>query len=110
VYACFGIFFISCLSKVTLILRHLWKTKFQGMLRPTGAISRLKRESSRCKSRIFECNGGILEQLNLRRMTDGRTTLIGRLFNVFHGSQRYMESLLVLDYVKKSNHIRLKAT
>jgi hypothetical protein len=32
VYACFGIFFISCLSKVTLILRHLWKTKFQGML------------------------------------------------------------------------------
>jgi hypothetical protein len=33
VYACFGIFFIACLPKVTLILRYLWKTKFQGKLR-----------------------------------------------------------------------------
>jgi hypothetical protein len=32
VYACFGIFFIACLPKVTLILRYLWKTKFQGKL------------------------------------------------------------------------------
>ncbi|MES2534803.1 MAG: hypothetical protein V4632_02925 [Pseudomonadota bacterium] len=30
--ACYGIFFISCLSQVTLILRHLWQTKFQGNL------------------------------------------------------------------------------
>jgi hypothetical protein len=30
VYAFFSIFFISSLSKVTSILRHLWKTKFQG--------------------------------------------------------------------------------
>jgi hypothetical protein len=41
VYACFGIFFISCLSKVTLILRHLWKTKFQGMLNPVHRLSLL---------------------------------------------------------------------
>jgi len=33
VYACFGIFFIACLSQVTLILRHLWQTKFQGKLK-----------------------------------------------------------------------------
>jgi hypothetical protein len=33
VYACFGIFFIACLPKVTLILRYLWKTKFQGKLK-----------------------------------------------------------------------------
>src|SRR5471032_178206 len=32
VYACFGIFFISSLSKVTSILRHLWKAKFRGKL------------------------------------------------------------------------------
>src|ERR1035437_747573 len=32
VYAGFGIFFISIPSKVTIILRHLWKTKFQGKL------------------------------------------------------------------------------
>jgi hypothetical protein len=38
VYACFGIFFISCLSKVTLILRHLWKTKFQGMLTKISSV------------------------------------------------------------------------
>jgi hypothetical protein len=38
VYACFGIFFIACLPKVTLILRYLWKTKFQGKLtRETSA-------------------------------------------------------------------------
>jgi hypothetical protein len=34
VNAGFGIFFfISSPSKVTLILRHLWKTKFQGKLK-----------------------------------------------------------------------------
>jgi hypothetical protein len=32
VYACFGSFFIACLPKFTLILRYLWKTKFQGKL------------------------------------------------------------------------------
>jgi hypothetical protein len=32
VYAFFGIFFISSLSKVTSILRHLWKAKFRGKL------------------------------------------------------------------------------
>jgi len=32
VYACLGIFFISSLSKVTSILRHLWKAKFRGKL------------------------------------------------------------------------------
>jgi hypothetical protein len=37
VYACFGIFFIACLPKVTLILRYLWKTKFQGKLSHQGA-------------------------------------------------------------------------
>ncbi|MDP2815356.1 MAG: hypothetical protein Q8O19_01595, partial [Rectinemataceae bacterium] len=30
VYSCFGIFFIVFLSKVTLILRHPWKTIFRG--------------------------------------------------------------------------------
>ena len=33
VYACLGIFFISSLSKVTSILRHLWKAKFRGKLK-----------------------------------------------------------------------------
>jgi outer membrane receptor protein involved in Fe transport len=32
VYICFGIFFIAGLSKGSLILRYLWKTKFRGKL------------------------------------------------------------------------------
>ncbi|WP_395827364.1 hypothetical protein, partial [Collimonas sp.] len=33
VYICFGIFFIAGLSKGSLILRYLWKTKFRGKLK-----------------------------------------------------------------------------
>jgi hypothetical protein len=40
VYACLGIFFISSLSKVTSILRHLWKAKFRGKLRLPGLFPR----------------------------------------------------------------------
>jgi membrane fusion protein (multidrug efflux system) len=35
VYICFGIFFIAGLSKGSLILRYLWKTKFRGKLKVT---------------------------------------------------------------------------
>jgi hypothetical protein len=35
VYICFGIFFIAGLSKGSLILRYLWKTKFRGKLSRT---------------------------------------------------------------------------
>jgi hypothetical protein len=36
VYICFGIFFIAGLSKGSLILRYLWKTKFRGKLTMTA--------------------------------------------------------------------------
>ncbi|WP_395827684.1 hypothetical protein, partial [Collimonas sp.] len=38
VYICFGIFFIAGLSKGSLILRYLWKTKFRGKLTPSDAL------------------------------------------------------------------------
>jgi hypothetical protein len=42
VYDCFGIFFMLCLSQVTLILRHQWQTKFQEKL--TQSINMLKEQ------------------------------------------------------------------
>jgi hypothetical protein len=39
VYACFGIFFISCLSQVTLILRHLPQPEFRGKLSSPSLIA-----------------------------------------------------------------------
>ncbi|WP_395826871.1 hypothetical protein, partial [Collimonas sp.] len=47
VYICFGIFFIAGLSKGSLILRYLWKTKFRGKLSGDGALDGVRSNVSR---------------------------------------------------------------
>ncbi|WP_395827154.1 hypothetical protein, partial [Collimonas sp.] len=47
VYICFGIFFIAGLSKGSLILRYLWKTKFRGKLNLSSISGGLAARSMR---------------------------------------------------------------
>jgi glycerophosphoryl diester phosphodiesterase len=67
VYICFGIFFIAGLSKGSLILRYLWKTKFRGKL----SLAEIK--ELRAQERIPEIRPGNVnydEQFEVPTLTE----------------------------------------